>query len=229
MKKQAELSIFIDESGDFGEYDPKAPYYIIGIVLHDQGKDISEPLRYLETGLKQVGFTRRCVHIGPLIRREQEYTHLTVETRQRILRKMMNFAAKCDFSYKTFFVEKKHSGDEAELTVKLARQISEFIREHYPYLLGFDVIKIYYDNGQVGVTKIIGSVFAVLLSNTEIKKAAQKDYRLLQVADLVCSAELTRLKLAAHNISRSERLMFGSDRDIRRNLLKPLVNKEFKK
>ena len=28
-----ELSIFIDESGDFGDYDPKSPYYIISMEI----------------------------------------------------------------------------------------------------------------------------------------------------------------------------------------------------
>lgn len=35
-----ELSIFIDESGDFGEYDYHSPYYIITMVFHDQQEDI---------------------------------------------------------------------------------------------------------------------------------------------------------------------------------------------
>ena len=32
----SELSIFIDESGDFGTYDIRSPYYIITMVFHDQ-------------------------------------------------------------------------------------------------------------------------------------------------------------------------------------------------
>ena len=49
MKK---LSIFVDESGDFGEYSPHSPYYIITMVLHDQSKDISKvtPLKQKEYG-----------------------------------------------------------------------------------------------------------------------------------------------------------------------------------
>lgn len=223
-----ELSIFIDESGDFGEYDSKSPYYIIGLAIHDQSEDISEPLKYLENGLKQVGFTRNCVHVGPLIRREQEYTHLSVEMRVRILRKMLNFVSKVDFSYKAFAVEKKHVGDEAELTAKLARQISAFITEYYRFFLSYDTVKIYYDNGQVGVTKIIISVFTAMIPSTQIKKAMQKDYRMLQVADLVCTAALTELKMKAHTLSRSERHVLGTDRDINKNLLKPLQKKEFK-
>lgn len=32
MKK---LSVFVDESGDLGEYEKHAPYYIITMILHD--------------------------------------------------------------------------------------------------------------------------------------------------------------------------------------------------
>ena len=30
------LSVFIDESGDFGPYEPHAPYYLVAMILHDQ-------------------------------------------------------------------------------------------------------------------------------------------------------------------------------------------------
>ena len=38
------LSIFIDESGDFGEYSPHSPYYLVTMVLHDQSINISEKI-----------------------------------------------------------------------------------------------------------------------------------------------------------------------------------------
>lgn len=223
-----ELSIFIDESGDFGDYDPKAPFYIISMVVHDQKHDISEPLRYLEDGLKQVGFTRPCVHIGPLIRRENEYTHLSVDERRKILRRMMNFMSRVDFSYKTFMVEKKHLENEAEIAARLAKQVGGFIKQHYPYFLDYDRVKVYYDNGQVEVTKIIISVFTTLLEKTELRRAFQKDYRLAQVADLACTATLTELKMEMKSLSRSERYVLGTDRNIKRNLLNPLKRKEFR-
>ena len=46
-----ELSIFIDESGDFGEYDYHSPYYIIAMVFHDQSADIEQPMKKLEQDL----------------------------------------------------------------------------------------------------------------------------------------------------------------------------------
>ena len=43
------LSIFIDESGDFGPYEQHSPYYQVAMVLHDQSIDIYdavEPVQY---------------------------------------------------------------------------------------------------------------------------------------------------------------------------------------
>ena len=136
--------------------------------------------------------------------------------------------SRIDFSYKSFVVDKKHLSDEAELAAKLAKQVADFIRQNYLFFLAYDKVKIYYDNGQVEVTKIIISVFTTLLEKTELKKAFQKDYRLAQVADLVCTATLTNLKMNNKTLSRSERRILGSDRDIKKNLLKPLNKKVFK-
>ena len=35
------LSVFIDESGDFGQYNSHSPYYLVAMVLHNQDVDIS--------------------------------------------------------------------------------------------------------------------------------------------------------------------------------------------
>ena len=40
-----ELSIFVDESGDMGEYDYHSPYYIITLIMHNQVNDISDDLK----------------------------------------------------------------------------------------------------------------------------------------------------------------------------------------
>ena len=39
------LSVFVDESGDFGEYEKHAPYYIVSMVFHDQSIDISPNIK----------------------------------------------------------------------------------------------------------------------------------------------------------------------------------------
>ena len=223
-----ELSVFIDESGDFGEYDPRSPFYIIGVVVHDQSNDITKQVAALNKALGDTSLKRDFVHVGPLIRREGEYKQMTVEERLRVLRRLVKFATKTEFLYKTFYIEKKHIGDDYEMITKLARQLSDFIKQHYPYFLSFDKIKLYYDNGQAGVMKIIISVFTALFENVDYKRSSQKDYKLLQVADLVCTVKLTELKMTARILSRSERNILGNDKEIRRDLLRPLQEKEFK-
>ena len=41
-------TIFVDESGDFGQYEPHAPFYIISLVMHAQSVDITSNLNKLE-------------------------------------------------------------------------------------------------------------------------------------------------------------------------------------
>ena len=143
-----ELSIFIDESGDFGSYEPHFPFYIITMVFHEQRHPIVEAIEKLD----------------------QE-------------------------------------------------QWDEF-RSH-------EIIKVYYDNGQVEVSKILSSVFHALLSNVEFRRVMPEAYKLFQVADLICSMELVRIKLEMNTLSKSEQTFFGNIRDLKKNYLKPLARKEW--
>ena len=74
-----ELSIFVDESGDFGSYDYHAPFYIISMVLHDQAIDITNEIEILEKSLGDIGWQKHCVHAGPVIRSEEEYRGNSLE------------------------------------------------------------------------------------------------------------------------------------------------------
>lgn len=221
-----ELSIFIDESGDFGEYDYHSPYYIIAIVMHNQGLDISNDLNHLETELAQLGYSKHCVHAGPIIRQEAEYRYVEIEERQRILKRMMTFLRKLDIHCHCVYIEKKHLADEVAVTAHLSKEISKFIRQNYEFFISFDKIKIYYDNGQIEVNKILASVFHALLDNVEFRKVIPAEYRLFQVADLVCTLKLLELKMNAHQLSKSEKNFFIDERTLKKNYLKPLADKQ---
>ena len=45
-ERMKELSVFVDESGDFGEYDRRSPFYIISLVLHDQRLIVIQEVYY---------------------------------------------------------------------------------------------------------------------------------------------------------------------------------------
>lgn len=223
-----ELSIFIDESGDFGDYSFHSPYYIITMVFHDQTEDIQKQITHLDAELSYLGLNNLCIHTGPIIRKEEVYKEMDVFERRRIFNKMMAFIRSIDIQYKSFFIEKKHMEDAVEATGKLSKQISQFIRDHYDDFLSFDDVKIYYDNGQVEVSKLLSIVFNALLPNPIFRKVMPADYKLFQVADFVCTMKLLQLKIENNQFSKSEMNFFGSQRDLKQNYLNALKKKEWK-
>ena len=94
--------------------------------------------------------------------------------------------------------------------------------------LSCDAVKIYYDNGQIEVSRILASVFSALIPNSQFRKVLPKDYKLFQVADLICSMELIRLKMENHQYSHSEELFFGKQYELKRNYLRIIQKKEWR-
>ena len=72
-KEEKILSVFIDESGDFGKFEKHAPFYYVAMVLHDQSNDISRQISMLEERTANWGYPNHAIHTGPLIRREEPY------------------------------------------------------------------------------------------------------------------------------------------------------------
>ena len=152
---------------------------------------------------------------------------MSIEKRRRIFNKMVAFFRQVNIRYKCFYIEKKHMEEVVVETGRLSKLISGFIRDHYEEFLSFDDVKIYYDNGQVEVSKILSSVFNALLPNPIFRKVMPTDYKLFQVADLLCSLKLIQLKMDNNMFSKSEKAFFGSMRDLRKNYLKPVSKKEW--
>ena len=65
------ISIFVDESGSFTYPDEMSPYYLVGLVLHDQDKAVRDAIARYERELDLMGLTHLCFHAGPIIRREE--------------------------------------------------------------------------------------------------------------------------------------------------------------
>lgn len=139
---------------------------------------------------------------------------------------MMNFMRYLDIQFKTIYIEKKHINDSIEATGRLSKELARFIRDKYSFFCEFDVVKIYYDNGQVELTRVLSSVFNTLLENVEFRKVMPTDYRLFQVADMICTLKLTELKMEHHLLSKSEKMFFQNERTLKKNYLKLLAKKE---
>lgn len=220
------LSIFIDESGDFGAYESHCPYYLVSMVMHDQRIEIKDNLICLDEHLQRLGYPNHAIHTGPLIRREAVYANDTVESRKKLFNSLFHFTRQLNFRYICVSIRKSECRDEIDMASHLSRAISEELRWNKEYLESFEKVIIYYDNGQIELTKILTSIFNSLFFNVEFRKVQPVNYRLFQVADLICTLELLSIKERNHLLTKSEEMFFGSVKELKKSYLKPLQKKK---
>ena len=216
-----ELSIFIDESGDFGPMQKHSPFYILGLVFHDQSDDITGHLNKIHEALQVRGLSiDHAIHTAPLIRREQDYRWLEISARRSIFRVLVDFVRRCDVTHRTWVFSKSEHDDTDRLVSAMSRELGAFIRSHHDYFSGWDRAVIYYDNGQKELTNLVNSVFNAHLGNVEVRKVVPSDYSLFQAADLCCTLALLRTKCENGGLSNSERDFFSTAKDSAERALK---------
>lgn len=174
MSKEKILSIFIDESGDFGQFNPKHPMYYVAMVMHEQANDISANIRSLETLISNWGYPDHAIHTGPLIRKESVYYHDLRENRKALFNALYHFTRQLNIKYICPRINQK------ECSKKTTPAYVEF-RLAYP-----------------------------------------RDYRLSQVADLICTIEMLADK---KEFTVSETEFFHSRKAFKTNILKDIKKK----
>lgn len=123
------LSIFVDESGDFGDFRSHAPHYIISLVFHDQSKNIRKQVSHLQRHIAEVGFDEsHAVHTAPLIRREKEYRYLSLSERRKMFRYLYDFSRISNISYESFLFKKREFESPDMLVERMVDKVSLFVR-----------------------------------------------------------------------------------------------------
>jgi hypothetical protein len=84
---------------------------------------------------------------------------------------------------------------------------------------------VYYDNGQVELTRILTSTLSILLHGISFRRVKPSDYKLFQPADMFCTFELIAIKFGNSIASRTELDFLHSARDFNRNYLKVIRKK----
>ena len=219
------LSIFVDESGDFGETADNASYYLVTMVFHDQAKSIADAVARYDEAVSNTGAGIEYVHTGPIIRRESVFAGLSIDERRKLLYKLLNFLNACEIRHSTICVARKEAADKVSLSGRLARRIKNYLDDHRDFFSGFDRIIVYYDNGQAELSAVLNAVFSMYFSDVEFRKAEQQRYRLLQVADFVCSMELLSIKLEEKRLSNSEEKFFYKPQELKKTFLKSVIKK----
>ena len=209
---------FVDESGDFGFVGDASKYYVVTFVFHNKKDDISENIEKINS----------CpvFHMGPLIRREYPFQDLSFQERKRLIQKMFIFMLGLPIKVKIFIFEKKQFEDNK---IRMQKQIS---RSFYDFFMDQESsfynckLKIYYDNGQRLITKLIKDNLSLTMIEYEfINNVRAKDYRLYQVADFITTIKLIEIKMKNNDLSNTERKMFN-ERYLNKNYLKAIKKKE---
>lgn len=168
------------------------------------------------------------IHTGPVIRREQIFATYPMEECRKLLYKMLYFYNKCDIYHDTVIVNRKEAADKISLSGRLSKEIAKMIARHLAYFNQFDKVIVYYDNGQAELSAILNAVFSILFNDVEFRKAEPQKYRLLQVADFVCSLELLKIKKDEKRLSKSEEKFFYKTQELKKPFLKSLEEKRLK-
>ena len=223
-----ELSVFIDESGDFGPYAPHAPYYIITLVFHEQTQSIQDQVFHLRQAVRHAGFDEQhAIHSAPLIRKERDYRDLDRTERRRLFRALFTFIRLSDISYSSFAFNKRDFSSHDQLLSRISREVGMFLKDHLAYLQSFEKIIVYYDNGQKEITNLVNTLFNAFLE-AEVRKVKPSDYALFQAADMLCTLTLLNEKVCSATLSESETAFFKGVRNLKKNYLKPIERKLLK-
>ncbi|MCH5251062.1 MAG: hypothetical protein J1E98_14080 [Lachnospiraceae bacterium] len=178
-----------------------------------------------DSHLQNLGYNNHAIHTGPLIRRESVYSNDLMEDRKRLFNALFNFARKLDFQYSCIKIKKSTCSDVISMTSKISKALANVLRHNESFWNNFDKVIIYYDNGQIELTKILTSVFSTLYTHVEFRKVKPVDYKLFQVADLICTMELLAEKAENNSFTHSEMDFFNSIRDFKKNYLKHIRKK----
>ena len=226
---ETDISVFVDESGTFDSDDESSRYYLICLVLHDQRESIADHVVALEDAFATIGMDRvHCVHAGPLVRRELEYASMRRDARRQIMSKMMAFVRRAPFAYRCFAIDKKFITADTAIHDFMLQHIVRFLIDHADVLNGYDLIKVYYDNGQRQVRELLKEAFSIFAAKTVfVNDVRPADYRLFQVADVLCTLELIRRRLKdGGRLTKSEYEFFNGFQNLNRNYFKVIDRKQ---
>lgn len=145
-----ELSIFVDESGSDGLSDR---HYLLTVVMHDQSENIANSIAAYEGALRAKGLPDIPFHASPLMNGKDQYSGLDLRTRKMMLGSFRVFFRHMPVKYHTFAYATKQFASLDKLAGAMRRDIVNFLFDNLAELQSYDMVKVYYDNGQRSIAE----------------------------------------------------------------------------
>lgn len=216
-----EISIFADESGECGA---ESKYYLLTLVFHDQSKSIASQFSLYKQSISIKGLPDIAFHASPLLNGHDEYKNMSIQDRKRLLSAFFVMLQHLPVKYATFAYTKSEFKSIDALMARMRRDVVNLIFENIDWLQTFDKVKVYYDDGQDAITQTLHDALEYALSTNAIlyRECGPHQYTLAQVADLLCTLELTALKYNSKEQTRTDTHFFGDGGSFKKNWLKKI-------
>ena len=219
------LNIFVDETGEFGFGNGASELYGVSFTFHEQNDDIMPELNKLNDRLERIGYTD-MIHMADLIMKRGEYSRFPIDKRKSIFNAIYQFSRKIPVKYKTIIIDKKYTDNGRILRQRLSIEINNMVKKYEKYFSKFDIIVMYYDNGQEVLGTILDAIFSRYVGFEHRIKFDHKEKRLFQVSDMLTYIDKYDYKYKNKmSFTKSEKYFF-SLYEIRR-ILKELNKKRF--
>lgn len=219
------LNIFVDGTGEFGFGNGASELYGVSFTFHEQNDDIMLELNKLNDRLYNIGYTD-MLHIADLIMKRGDYSKFPIAKRKSIFNSIYQFSRRIPVKYKTIIIDKKYTDNSRVLKQKLSLEINNMVKEHERYFNKFDMIIMYYDNGQEVLGTILDAIFSRYKGFEHRVEFDHKEKRLFQVSDMLTYIDKYNYKYKNKmSFTKSEQYFFNLD-EIRK-ILKELNKKRF--
>ena len=150
-----QLSVFIDESGDFSFARESSEYYLITLVFHDQKNTLDDLIKYLNNRIRKISPNVQVIHTGPIIRKKDEYSELSLDDRRNLIYSFQHFIRKAPIKYHTISIKKKECKNHDDLVSRLSKELNRFVISNLVFFQSYEQIIVYYDNGQQEIKNMV--------------------------------------------------------------------------
>ena len=126
---------------------------------------------------------------GLLSEKKKMFAAFRREWRAKVFKLLFDFARRTEFNYRCLVVDKKYMTSQLSIVASLQKSLSSFLFAQKQMLGRFDKLKVYYDCGQAPVTNLLHKTMSADAGcKVEFAQNVKpKDYKLFQVADLICT------------------------------------------
>ena len=159
----------------------------------------------------------------------ERYSIVTPGDRKRLLAQFARFVRELPISFFTLQYDTSNVHNRNELEARIRRDLASLVFARLAFFQKFEMIAVYYDNGQSAVSIALHDALDYVLAKNvaDYRDADPNARRLLQVADYICTIARASDAYDAGKSTKTHERFFGNRRSFKQSFEKQLDRKKF--